>query len=721
MNVGEYLKSNFPGGVSKYEEITVNGEVKGYYVKGSNGDEMYLPANVTGNVGMLSYIPGSGGSGNDAARIRDRIHGGNPPEYPITIAASCSDHQNAIEVGYKMAQGANMNVTNNVTVCFSASGYLGIGRTESFEDNHPDVVSTVISCEPYGEGNYKYNKDESNRDGLIKSNSQVIFVAPQKGFHIDMAKEIAGMTEAGMNAYFLGTAYSGNSGSVHIRTNADVLTSGMVDYLLGYADNFNQDPGDNYSPNYKLIRYNSELKEYQGMNYEDLASGALLVRVPDLAKLKAVDSFDIKKVASPVQEKYAVFKSIEPKQLQGVVMETNHTYAFDQMNSIRAMIKSSSFLDSCGNMTCRSTSGIPGCIAGYLNAYYDIVGSLMNDLLLETDSIMSYTQAVVDLDNDLANGKASGSIVEDAELKGFIPIGLPEETKTEETDTTTTTTTTTPGDTTSGTTTGGTTWTGGTTTGGTTTGGTTTGGTTTGGTTTGGTTTGGTTTGTTTTTTTTTTSTEPSTQPTTQPTTEPATEPAQQPTETVVVPAQPEQPAGQPYVEAVQEDGGDHSGAGLDELPPDVENDMDLEADMDADTVDGRDLSDDITGMDEGTTSSPVDMVSEPSMTRIPVQETPVQQPTTKKSSPVVPVVAGLTIAAAAGIGAKAYMDHQKNNDNGEEEKVDPYDDYYQDDEYTTNANTVDVEYDDSYGDENTVAEEGSYTARSSDELADMQ
>ena len=58
---------------------------------------------------------------------------------------------------------------------------------------------------------------------------------------------------------------------------------------------------------------------------------------------------------------------------------------------------------------------------------------------------------------------------------------------------------------------------------------------------------------------------------------------------------------------------------------------MDLEADMDADTVDGRDLSDDITGMDEGTTSSPVDMVSEPSMTRIPVQETPVQQPTTKK------------------------------------------------------------------------------------------
>lgn len=423
MNIGEYLQANFPGGVKEYKEITSNGALKGYYVRGNNGDEMYLPTSTTGNVGMLSYIPGSGGSGTDAARIREQIEQ-NPPSYPITIAASCSDHNNCIEVGYSLAQGANMNVTNNVTVCFSASGFLGISRTEDFEDNHPDVSSTVISCEPYNTGYFKYS-DETKTDGFRNSNSQILFVAPKSGFHVNLESEIKNMTGYGLNAYFLETAYSGSSGNVHIRTNADILTNGIIDYLLGYSSDFNTNPGNGeYSPNYRLVKFNPTTSTYEEMTYDELASTVKVIRIPNIEKLTAIDSFNIETVVSPVQEKYKTLKTLGRKDVKGTVMKTNYVFASNKMNDLRSLVEQTSFISSLSNQTFRSSDGIPGCITAAINAYYDIVGSLLSSLSLETDSILSYTQAVVDMDQDLANSVPTGQIVADSEQKQKIPIGL---------------------------------------------------------------------------------------------------------------------------------------------------------------------------------------------------------------------------------------------------------------------------------------------------------
>lgn len=421
MDYTEYLQNNFKA--SKVEQIVVNGEVKGYYARSSNGDEIYLPANTTGSVGMLSYIPGAGGSGNDAAKLRTIIHN-NPPSYPITIAYKCSDNHNCIETGYNLAKGVGMDVTQNVTVCFSASGYLGIQRTEAFEDNHPDITSTVVSCEPYNESAYSY-KNESNTDGLRNSNSKIIFVAPQR-FHLNMQDEVKKMTESGLDASFLKTAYSGNSGSVHIATNADVLTSGMVDYLLGYADDFNKEPGNGkYSPNYELMKYNPQTGQYEAMSYDELVNSVVGIRIPDLDKLKQVDAFNITTKDSPVKLKYQGLSSVSSKTLTGTTMKTEYTYSADQMNNIREFVSSSSFVSNFKNLNFRSGSGIPGIIGAYLNAYYDIVGSLLNSISLETDSVFSYTQAVVDLDNDLTS-TVKGQIVQDGDLKGYIKVGLEE-------------------------------------------------------------------------------------------------------------------------------------------------------------------------------------------------------------------------------------------------------------------------------------------------------
>lgn len=64
---------------------------------------------------------------------------------------------------------------------------------------------------------------------------------------------------------------------------------------------------------------------------------------------------------------------------------------------------------------------------------------------------------------------------------------------------------------------------------------------------------------------------------------------------------------------------------------------------------------------------------------------TTTQPTTTSKGNSVIPVLAGLSAAAAAGIGAKAYMDRKKNNDNESEEE-------FKSEDWSDN-NDINIEY----------------------------
>ena len=91
--------------------------------------------------------------------------------------------------------------------------------------------------------------------------------------------------------------------------------------------------------------------------------------------------------------------------------------------------------------------------------------------------------------------------------------------------------------------------------------------------------------------------------------------------------------------------------------------------------------------------------------------------------SAVIPVIAGLSAAAAAGIGAKAYMDRKNNSDNGEDEDFEA--------EEWTGEDNLDIDYNDGVQEEQylddesdygtTEESEEKYDARSNDELADLQ
>lgn len=84
------------------------------------------------------------------------------------------------------------------------------------------------------------------------------------------------------------------------------------------------------------------------------------------------------------------------------------------------------------------------------------------------------------------------------------------------------------------------------------------------------------------------------------------------------------------------------------------------------------------------------DIIKGSKYTKIPTNTTPIK--TTSSSNglgSVIPIAAGLSAAAAAGIGAKAYLDHKKNNDNDENDEFGA-------EEWNGDEDNIEIDYDDS-------------------------
>ena len=136
-----------------------------------------------------------------------------------------------------------------------------------------------------------------------------------------------------------------------------------------------------------------------------------------------------------------------------------------------------------------------------------------------------------------------------------------------------------------------------------------------------------------------------------------------------------------------------------------------------------EEVPDDIVGIEDEIDEGLDTIVKGDDVSKIPVSNDPI---VTKKSSgsSVIPIAAGLSAAAAAGLGAKAYMDHKKNNsdDSSEEFESEGWDgDESTDFDYGTSSNQTEYLDDDDYvaSEDNTETEK--YGARNNEELADLQ
>lgn len=151
-------------------------------------------------------------------------------------------------------------------------------------------------------------------------------------------------------------------------------------------------------------------------------------------------------------------------------------------------------------------------------------------------------------------------------------------------------------------------------------------------------------------------------------------------------------------------------------------------SDFDSDYDYSIDDSDDFTSIDDmlsDSTTSIDDVIKGSKYTKIPTSSKPITSSSSGKGgSTVIPVIAGLSAAAAAGVGAKVYMDRKNNNDNGEDDEIAT--------EEWSGEDSLDIEYDDSketqeYLDDDddygyqTEEETEKYDARNNEELADLQ
>lgn len=149
-----------------------------------------------------------------------------------------------------------------------------------------------------------------------------------------------------------------------------------------------------------------------------------------------------------------------------------------------------------------------------------------------------------------------------------------------------------------------------------------------------------------------------------------------------------------------------------------------LESDsLELDSADELDLLDEV----EDTPSYMDEIVEGNSYTKLPTSSIPKQTTKRKSSNSAIPIAAGLSAAAAAGIGAKAYMDWKKNNtesDEYEEEDDIETEEWNEDENYSTDDNTPDYMKnigEDELVEESYSATQNEYTARSNNELAEVQ
>ena len=86
--------------------------------------------------------------------------------------------------------------------------------------------------------------------------------------------------------------------------------------------------------------------------------------------------------------------------LQGEKIGSDYEYVAKAMNAIRTQIKSNNY-GTRSVQIFSDVSGIPGCISGYINTYYNMIAQLMTQIEEQTASILTTAQKYVDLDNGL--------------------------------------------------------------------------------------------------------------------------------------------------------------------------------------------------------------------------------------------------------------------------------------------------------------------------------
>ncbi len=342
------------------EGVKVNGGTY-YDIKGL---EFYIPDDVDNNTSAFVYFPGSGGSRNDAQKIRDYINNGSPNQIIIITDNAVADKNTGgarqLQLIENIGYANDAEITNIDVMGFSASGPTTFNTLANLAANSSDDVSyAAVFCDVVG-----FNATGEQIQALRENEATLLFLEPsgRVPFEETLAKN-------GLDV-IVTKVKSGHQG--HVELNREALENGIIDFLTGESDELAN------SDIYTFLKYDANTNSWYEISLEEVAE-----------KFASAD------VINNPYRFYDRLSNLDNELL------CNNTFIGNKINTIRTAIKNSNFLSSMGTDSYSSTTQIPNAISDVVQAFFSACAKMLNCLEKDTASIIAIANSIKELNDGL--------------------------------------------------------------------------------------------------------------------------------------------------------------------------------------------------------------------------------------------------------------------------------------------------------------------------------
>ena len=364
------------------------------------------------------------GSAKDGKMITSYL---NPNDNSIDVIMRSKGGGNAYDASHWQEAAAgffsdvkstlNLKQQNTMLMGFSYSAERTVPYAANYAANtgssHFSTVIVESSCTP------PTVLSEAQRKSLIDHDVTVYNVYQAKKRQRSLISPLHLQNYEGVHIVDVAINVKNSNGDLHILPYDVLLESGINNLGNGSFD-FNNMP-KTYTVKRKSSPYYGKTFEldYQFMEHYLDENGNYVSRKLTADEVNKVsgsnnlpgysfdgiqkDNFTITKKESAAKEKYSSLRYLDQLSLHSTKpISSEYSYVESFVSQLREQIKNTIFLQDYSYFNFRSANGILGVIGEYAEIYYDAVGKLMEDLASESESILSYAQAMIDMDNDLS-------------------------------------------------------------------------------------------------------------------------------------------------------------------------------------------------------------------------------------------------------------------------------------------------------------------------------
>ena len=423
----------------------------------ASGNWVLVPENVTPDTPVHIYYTGAGSKGNTPSIIKQTYFQDENFD-GIVIVCSNGDGWWSSEQAVQNQIDANRRIVSEIEEEYGVSlnnrnvygssigdkfamedfarqceegtdgGVLCLTGASTAQASTPEGYSPRRSLDVNGDGISEYY--DPNRAYLseedyeaLKGKTVLVFergdISEDSTYYDQYAPEnytyVKALNEHGANVYLVKCKGSSHDqlSTYPLQQGLFNVTGGSTEEAIAYLSE-----NENYLSIERCVDVDSNT--WETVSAEDVCNSIASGRngglyMPDFSQYMMSDDFTITPYDSNVMNTFSPLTSmgalgisyLTNPELQGSLHDTNIisdlSFVSQYMSNIRSNIGQTSFLSSLQGLSFRGSDGIPACLNGFIEAYFNAVGALLNELAQETSSVISFAQAYADMDADFGN------------------------------------------------------------------------------------------------------------------------------------------------------------------------------------------------------------------------------------------------------------------------------------------------------------------------------